>query len=170
MGQGDAKGAAAILSRAPAQTVWPELAHAAAESYAPGRSDDARACAVAEALGSGRDETYWLRLRTYCCQAIGGQSDQAQLTFDLAQSQAMDPVFVRLIGAKASPGRATSGAPSLRNGLDYALSRSLGLDLAAAKPSAAIAGALATGGPSDPEFDAAVAPALHPMWRSWSSR
>jgi hypothetical protein len=50
------------------------------------------------------------------------------------------------------------GAASLRNGLDYALSRSLGLDLAAAKASPAVAAALAAAEPEEPTFDATAAP------------
>lgn len=148
---GEPKSAAAILARAPGLDRSPELSRAAAES-ALLSGDDARACAIAEALSSGRDDVYWLRLRTYC-QAIGGHADQAQLTFDLAQAQAKDPVFARLMGAKLAGG-ASPGAPSLRNGLDYALSRSLGLDLSAAKASPAVAAALnAAGAPADPLWD-----------------
>jgi hypothetical protein len=51
------------------------------------------------------------------------------------------------MGAKlAAP--ATPPAASLRNGLDLALSKDLGLDLAAAKPSPAVAAALAAGAPT----------------------
>ena len=154
--QGDAKAAAAILVRAPGLDRTPELAHAAAES-ALLAGDDTRACNVAEGLSSGREEIYWLRLRAYC-QAIAGQAGQAQLTFDLAQSQARDAVFGRLMGAKLA-GAGNPGAASLRNGLDYALSRNLGLDLAAAKPSPAVAAALSAGDPAGPAFDPAGAPA-----------
>jgi hypothetical protein len=150
MAQGDAKAAAAILARAPGVDRTPELARAAAES-ALLAGDDARACALAEGLTAGRDEVYWLRLRTYC-QAIGGQAAQAQLTFDLAQAQAKDPVFARLMSAKLA-GAGAPGAASLRNGLDYALSRDLGLDLAAAKPSPIVAAAIATPGPDAPALD-----------------
>ncbi|MFI4964316.1 MAG: hypothetical protein ACHP9T_03015 [Caulobacterales bacterium] len=156
LAQGDAKAAAAILGRAPGIDRAPELAHAAAES-ALLSGDDTRACAVAEGLASGRDEVYWLRLRAYC-QAIAGQRREAQLTFDLAQAQARDAVFGRLMGAKLA-GAGDPGAASLRNGLDYALSHSLGLDLSAAKPSPAVAAALSAADPAEPVFDAAAAPA-----------
>ncbi|MGZ6037771.1 MAG: hypothetical protein ACXWKR_03820 [Phenylobacterium sp.] len=156
LAQGDAKGAAVVLRRAPGIDRSPELARAAAET-ALLAGDDARACAVAEGLTSGRDEIYWLRLRTYC-QAIGGHPDQAQLTFDIAQTQARDVVFGRLMTAKLS-GVGNPGAASLRNGLDFALSRSLGLDLNAAKASPEVAAALAPNGPEEPLFDAAAAPA-----------
>lgn len=155
LAQGDPRAAAVILSRAPGVDRSPELAHAAAES-ALLAGDDGRACAVAQALGSGRDDIYWLRLRTYC-QAIAGHPDQAQLTFDLAQAQAKDPVFARLMSAKIA-GTGNPGAASLRNGLDVALSRSLGLDLAAAKPSPAVEAAMSTGDPSPPSFDVSTAP------------
>jgi hypothetical protein len=161
LGQGDAKAAAAILARAPGADRSPALAHAAAES-ALLAGDDARACAVAEGLTEGRDDVYWLRLRAYC-QAIGGHADQAQLTFDLAQAQAKDPVFARLMTAKLA-GSGNPGAASLRNGLDYALSHSLGLDLGAAKASPAVAAALFGGDPGEPSFDtAAAAPDVAPL-------
>ncbi len=156
MAQGDAKAAATILSHAPGIDRSPELARAAAES-ALLAGDDARACTVAGGLSAGRDDVYWLRLRTYC-QAIAGQTEQAQLTFDLAQTQTRDLVFGRLMSAKIA-GVGNPGAASLRNGLDYALSRNLGLDLSAAKPSAAVAAALASGDPSEPVFDSSAAPA-----------
>lgn len=156
LAQGDPRAAAVILSRAPGVDRSPDLAHAAAES-ALLAGDDARACAVAQSLGSGRDDIYWLRLRAYC-QVLAGHADQAQLTFDLAQAQAKDPIFARLMGAKIA-GAGDPGAASLRNGLDVALSRSLGLDLSAGKPSPAVAAALSKGDPSPPSFDVSTAPA-----------
>ena len=137
---GDPRAAAAVLGRAAGLDRSSELSRAAAES-ALLSGDDARACAVADALTVGREEIYWLRLRTYC-QAIGGRAAQAQLTFQLAQSQASDPIFGRLMGAKLAGG-GDAGSASLRNGLDFALSKSLGLDLAAAKAAPAVAAALA---------------------------
>jgi hypothetical protein len=154
MMQGDAKAAATILVRAPGVDRTPELARAAAES-ALLAGDDSRACAVAQGLSSGRDEVYWLRLRTYCL-AIAGQTAQAQLTFDLAQAQGKDAAFGRLMSAKLA-GAGNPGAASLRNGLDYALSRGLGLDLTAAKASPAVAAALSTDDPKPPVFDPATA-------------
>jgi hypothetical protein len=118
--------------------------------------EDGRACRIEAALTAGRDEVYWVRLRTYC-QALAGRTAEAQLTFDLAQSQAKDAVFARLMGAKLA-GVGNPGAPSLRNGLDYALSRNLALDLSQAKPSPAVAAALAQGGPAEPAIDVSGAP------------
>jgi len=153
MFQGDPKAAAATLVRAPGLDRSSDLARAAAET-ALLTGDEARACRIGDALTVGRDETYWLKLRTYC-QAIAGQTAQAQLTFELVQAQVKDPVFTRLMGAKLS-GVGNPGAASLRNGVDLALSHSLGLDLGAAKPSAAVAAALA-GDPTEPKFDALMA-------------
>jgi hypothetical protein len=144
---GDPRAAAAILARAPGLDRSAELSKAAAES-ALLAGEDARACAVADALTVGRDDVYWLRLRTYC-QAIAGHADQAQLTLDLAQAQEKDPVFARLMSAKLAGG-GQPGPPSARNGLDYALSRNLGLDLSAAKPASAVAAALAGADPGEP--------------------
>jgi hypothetical protein len=149
---GDAKAAAAILERSPGLDRSAEVSRVAAET-ALLAGDDTRACAVAEALTVGREEIYWLRLRAYC-QAVAGQTAQAQLTFDLAQAQARDPVFGRLMAAKLA-GAGNPGAASLRNGLDYALSRSLGLDLAAAQASPAVAAARAAGDPAEPAWQLA---------------
>lgn len=121
---GDLVAASAILSRTAGVERDAALSRAAAEAALMG-GDDARACAVADALAVGRDDVYWLRLRAFC-QDKAGQSASAQLTFDLAQAQARDAVFGRLMGAKLA-GAGSPGAPSSRNGLDYALSRSLGL-------------------------------------------
>ena len=146
---GDPKAAAALLARGPGLDRSPELARAAAES-ALLAGQDAQACATEEGLSAGREDVYWLRLRAYC-QAIAGKTAQAQFTFELAQNQARDTVFGRLMAAKLSGGE--PGAASLRNGLDFALSRSLGLNLEAAKPAPAVAAALAGGDPVPPTWD-----------------
>ncbi len=150
---GDPQAAAALLARAPGLDRSPELARAAAE-IALLAGDDARACSVAEGLSAGRDDIYWLRLRAYCL-ALAGKTDQAQLTFELAQTQARDAAYGRLMGAKLA-GAGDPGAASLRNGLDFALSRSLGLDVSAAKPAPAVAAALASGDPAPPTWDLSV--------------
>lgn len=136
---GDPQAAGTILARAAGLERNAALSQAAAES-ALLAGDEQRACAIAERLGEGRGQIYWLRLRAYC-QALAGETAQAQLTFDLAQAQARDAVYGRLMAAKLAG--SPPGAASLRNGLDLALSRSLGLDLAAAKPAPAVAAALA---------------------------
>lgn len=144
---GDVAAAGRILERAAGVDRSAALSRAAADA-ALLAGDDVRACAVEEALTSGREDVYWLRLRTYC-RALASEPDQAQLTFDLAQGQARDAVFGRLMGAKLA-GVGDPGAASLRNPLDYALSRNLGLDLSAAKPTAAVASALNGGEPPPP--------------------
>jgi hypothetical protein len=150
---GDPKAAAVLLARAPGLDRSPELARAAAES-ALLAGQDAQACTTEEGLSAGREDIYWLRLRTYC-QAIDGKASQAQLTFELAQNQARDAVFGRLMGVKLAGG-GDPGAASLRNGLDFALSRSLGLNLEGAKPAPAVAAALAGGDPNPPKWDLTV--------------
>jgi len=147
--QGDLKAGATILSRTPGLERDSELSKAAAEAALLTRDDD-RACSIAGALGSGRDDIYWLRLRAYC-QARAGQASAAQLTFDLAQAKAADATYARLMGAKLG-GAAKPGVASLRNGLDYALSRDLGLDLAAAKPSPAVAAGFSDADPGPPTW------------------
>jgi hypothetical protein len=143
---GDLPAATRILERAPGVERSSELSRAAAET-ALLTGDEARACDIARALTAGREETYWLRLRAYC-QLLAGQKPQAQLTFDLAQSQARDAVYGRLMGARLNG--TPPGAAALRNGLDLALSRALNLDLSAAKPSPAVAAALSP--PAEPAF------------------
>lgn len=142
IGVGAARDAAQLLARASGLDQTPSLAQAAAES-ALLAGDDERACKVGDQLAVGRENIYWLRLRAFC-QQRAGNSGAAQLTFDLAQSQARDAIYGRLMGAKLA-GAGSPGAASLRNGLDYALSRSLGLDLSAAQPAPAVAAALASG-------------------------
>lgn len=146
---GDVAAAGRILDRAAGLERNAALAQAAAET-ALLAGDAARACAIAEGLSTGRGEIYWLRLRAFC-QAQAEQGAQAQLTLDLAQAQARDAVYGRLMAAKLSG--TPAGAASLRNGLDLALSKSLGLDLAAAKPGPAVAAALSGAEPAPPSFD-----------------
>ncbi|MBL8554295.1 MAG: hypothetical protein JNL41_08455 [Phenylobacterium sp.] len=149
---GDVAAATRLMERAPGLERNAELARAAAET-ALLAGDAARACGIADGLGTNRGEVYWLRLRAFC-QAEAGQGAQAQLTFDLAQTQARDAVFGRLMAAKLSG--ATPGAASARNGLDLALSRSLNLDLAAAKPGPVVAAALSGAEPATPTFDTSL--------------
>jgi hypothetical protein len=136
--QGGVKAAREILAKTSGLDQRPALAQAAAEiALLAGDAD--RACALGDGLAVGREEIYWLRLRAWC-QARKGDTDAAQLTLDLAQSQARDLVFGRLMSARLSG--TAPGAASLRSGLDYVLSRDLGLDLAKAQPAPAVAAAL----------------------------
>ena len=152
---GDVAAANRILERAPGLDRSADLSRAAAES-ALLAGNDPGACSIAQNLGVDRGEAYWLRLRAFC-QAQAGRTDQAQLTFDLAQVQAKDAVYARLMAAKLSG--AAPGAASLRNGLDYALVRSLKLDPATAKPAPAVAAALSGAEPAAPSFDVSAADA-----------
>ncbi|WP_091741239.1 hypothetical protein [Phenylobacterium immobile] len=145
---GDVTAAKAVLANTPGLDRNSDLSHAAAEA-ALLSGDDARACAIADALGVGRDEVYWLRLRAFCL-ATTDRVAQAQLTFEIAQSQARDVVFARLMGARLGGGDA--GPASLRNGLDYALSRSLGLDLTGVARAPAVAAALSGQDAGGPEW------------------
>ncbi len=120
----------AAADRAASPSANPALAEAVAETALIVGEDD-RACRVADALTVGRGELYWLRLRAYC-QAIVGDRDAAQLTLTLASEKQRDPTVSRLIGA-VIVGVGDPGAASLRNGLEYSLSRRLALDVAAAR-------------------------------------
>ncbi len=125
---GDAAGAAAILDRAPGVPDSAALSMATAEA-ALILGDDDKACRTGEALTVDRGDAYWLRLRAFC-QVRAGQQDAAQLTFSLAQQQTKDADYARLMTAVLSG--AAPGAANLRNGINYALSRKLNLDLQAA--------------------------------------
>lgn len=157
MALGDTTGASAILSRTANVERSPVLAEAAAEAALLSGDDD-RACQIGEALAAERDAIYWLRLRAYC-RLRAGQAGAAQLTFDLAQGQSRDAVYGRLMGARLA-GAGDPGEASLRNGLDYALSRSLGLDLTRAKPSPAVASALAGPAPEAPTWTMTPGPSV----------
>lgn len=132
---GDAAGADAILDRAPGVAVSAALSLAAAEA-ALIKGDDDKACRVGEALSVDRGAGYWLRLRAFC-QARAGQEDAAQLTFSLAQQQTKDLDYARLMTAVLAG--TPPGAANLRNGINYALSRKLGLDVQAAAGTASAA-------------------------------
>jgi len=122
---GEAKGANAILDRATGAPGSAALSMASAEAALIAGDDD-KACRVQDALTVDRGAAYWLRLRAFC-QMKAGQADAAQLTFQLAQQQTKDVDYARLMGA-ALAGTAP-GAASLKNGVNYALSRRLNLDI-----------------------------------------
>ncbi len=145
---GEAAGADAVLDRAPGVANSAALSLAAAEA-ALIRSDDDKACRIGEALTVDRGAGYWLRLRAFC-QARADQVDAAQLTFSLAQQQTKDADYARLMGALLSG--SAPGAANLRNGINYALSRKLGLDIAAASATAspAVKPAITPPGPPPP--------------------
>jgi hypothetical protein len=130
---GDAEGASAILDHTPGVSSSSALSRVAAEAALVNGHND-RACAFGDGLASDRDGVYWLRLRAFC-QALAGKTDVAQLTYTLANQQAPDPYFARLMGALLAGG-ADAGDASLRDGLDYALSVQLKLDLTPALPTA----------------------------------
>lgn len=157
LAQGAVTEAGVILDRSSGLDRSPELARAAAEAALLADAPD-RACAIAAQLATGRDDIYWLRLRAYC-QQRAGEAGAAQLTFDLAQGQARDATYGRLLGAKLAGG-GDPGPASLRNGLDYALSRDLSLDLTQARASPAVAAALersqSTPAPGDPVLADAI--------------
>jgi hypothetical protein len=130
---GDAEGASDILDHTPGVSSSAALSQVGAEAaLVTGRND--KACAFGEALATDRDGIYWLRLRAFC-QVLAGKTDLAQLTYTLANQQARDPYFARLMGALLAGG-ADAGDASLRDGLDYALSVQLKLDLTPALPTA----------------------------------
>lgn len=135
---GEAKGANAILDRAVGAPGSSALSMATAEAALIAGDDD-KACRVQDALTVDRGAAYWLRLRAFC-QLKAGQGDAAQLTFQLAQQATKDTDYARLMGA-ALAGTAP-GAANLKNGVNYALSRRLNLDIQSAAAVASASPAL----------------------------
>ena len=135
---GDAKGADAVLDRVPGVAGSAQLSLAAAEAALITGADD-KACRTGEALNVERGSPYWLRLRAFC-QALAGQHDAAQLTFTLAAQQTKDADYARLMNALLSG--APAGAANLKNGINYALSRKLGLDVSSVAAQASASPAL----------------------------
>ncbi|KRA66279.1 hypothetical protein ASD79_03075 [Caulobacter sp. Root655] len=129
---GDAAGANAVLDRAPGVADSSQLSVAAAEAALITGADD-KACKIGEALSVERGAPYWLRLRAFC-QALAGQTDAAQLTLNLAAGQTKDADYTRLMSALLTG--APGGAANLKNGVNYAVSRKLGLDIQAAAATA----------------------------------
>jgi hypothetical protein len=139
---GNAKGADAILDRATGGAGSAALSMAQAEAALITGNDD-KACQAEQALTVDRGAAYWLRLRAFC-QLKAGETDAAQLTFQLSQSQTPKPVgadadYARLMGAALAG--TPPGAANLKTGLNYALSRRLNLDVQSAA-------ALATASPA----------------------
>lgn len=135
---GEAKGANAILDRATGAAGSGALSMAIAEAALIAGDDD-KACQAEQALTVDRGAAYWLRLRTFC-QLKAGQNDAAQLTFQLAQAQTKDADYARLMNAAMNG--AAPGTASLKNGVDYALSRRLNLDIQSASAIASASPAL----------------------------
>lgn len=135
---GEARAVDGLLDRTTGAAGSSALSMAAAEAALITGQDD-KACAVQDALTVDRGGAYWLRLRAFC-QMKAGQDDAAQLTFQLAQQQTKDADYARLMGA-ALAGTAP-GAASLKNGVNYALSRRLNLDVRSAAAVASASPAL----------------------------
>ena len=123
---GDPIGARVMLEHTPGVRQSPYLSQVAAETdLVLGREDEA--CTLGDNLVAGKDTPYFRRLRAYCLFKAGDKAG-AQLAYDLTEEQAKDEIYKRLMGAAVS-GAATGVQPSLRNGLEYVLSRQMGLDL-----------------------------------------
>jgi hypothetical protein len=133
MALGDAAAVDSILDRTPNLGADPDLSQIAAEAALITDQPD-KACRISDVLQSGRHGVYWIRLRGYC-QARAGKSAEAQLTLSLAAQEHADGDYLRLMNAVVA-GAGDPGAPSLRDGIDFALTRQLKLD-----PRPALAGA-----------------------------
>lgn len=146
---GDAADVGAILDRTPGVSGDAGLSQVAAEAALISDQPD-KACQIGQALTAGRDGLYWLRLRAYC-QARDGKGPQAQLTLSIASQAGADADYQRLMGALLDS-HAQPGAASLSDGVNYALSHQLALDLKPALATAplAIAEHVRAMGPSAP--------------------
>ncbi len=122
---GDAAGAHAMLEHTGGVSASPALSQVAAEADLVLGMED-QACLVGDSLTQGKDGPYWRRLRAYCLLRAGN-TDGAQLAYDLAESQAKDVTYKRLMSAAVSG--TPAGEADLRNGLDFALSQRLKLDV-----------------------------------------
>ena len=124
---GDPIGARTMLEHTPGVRQSAALSQVAAETdLVLGREDEA--CSLGDNLAAGKDGPYFRRLRAYCLLKAGDKAG-AQLAYDLTAEQAKDDVYKRLMGAAVSGAPAAGQQASLRNGLEYALSRQMGLDL-----------------------------------------
>ena len=125
---GDAPGAQIMVQHTPGLRQNAALAHIAAETDLILGQED-QACAIGDGLTVGKDQPYFRRLRAYCLLRAGDLPG-AQLAYDLADEQAKDEIYKRLMSAAVA--HTPPGDASLRNGLEYALSRRLQLDMAPA--------------------------------------
>ena len=122
---GDALGARTMLEHTAGVRQNAALSQVAAETdLVLGREDEA--CGLGDSLAAGKDGPYWRRLRVFCLIRAGDKPG-AQLAYDLTTEQAKDETYKRLMGAAVAG--APAGDASLRNGLEYAVSRRLQLDL-----------------------------------------
>ena len=129
---GEPIGARAMLEHTPGVRQSAALSQVAAETdRVIGREDEA--CTLVDNLAAGKDAPYFRRLRAYCLYKAGDKPG-AQLAYDMTRTeeQAKDDIYKRLMSAAVSGSPATGQQASLRNGLEYALSKRLGLDLAPA--------------------------------------
>jgi hypothetical protein len=127
LSQGDALGARTMLEHTPGVRQSAALSQVAAEAdLVLGREDEA--CSLVDNLAAGKDAPYFRRLRAYCLVKAGDKAG-AQLAYDLTEEQAKDDIYKRLMSLAAAGAPAAGQQASLRNGLEYALSKRLGLDL-----------------------------------------
>ncbi|HEY4031470.1 MAG TPA: hypothetical protein VGM25_14070 [Caulobacteraceae bacterium] len=160
---GDAVGARTMLEHTAGVRQNAALSQVAVEAdLVLGREDEA--CSLVDSLGAGKDAPYFRRLRTYCLVKAGDKAG-AQLAYDLTAEQAKDDIYKRLMSAAVSGVPAAGQQASLRNGLEYALSKRLGLDLAPAldKAWAPIATQVARDTTAPAELQAAAAARI--AWR-----
>ena len=107
-----------LLERTPGLDRAPQLARLHAETgfaLASGES----ACRTANGLVEGRDQPYWLRARAFC-HALNGEDAAAELSADLARTEAPDENFDGLLYA-ITIGSWTVDSVSADTGLDWAL-------------------------------------------------
>jgi hypothetical protein len=127
-GFGDEARTIASLSNAPRNDPWVGQALATADLL-DGLPNEA--CRRNQALASGRDAVFWVKLRVLC-YAIAGQSDAADLSLTLLREQGfLSDVDEAFLAALASGAPLKAPQPP-QNALHLAAARQLGMPLSAA--------------------------------------
>ena len=129
----------ASISTASRGDPWTGQAEAVADLLS---GDALAACRRNANLSSGRDEMFWVRLRAFC-YAQAGELDAADLTVGVLRDQGAlnwaDEAFLMAVVTGATP----KTPLAIENSLQYAIARSLDLDLEPSLLGKAEAGVLA---------------------------
>lgn len=150
---GRVEAVALALSRTPRVESSEPLSRLQAEA-ALWRGQDARACETAQALQTGREGAWWLKLRAYC-QLVAGQATTAEVTFGLwRQTEDEDAAFERLFGLALAETQGGTGA--MDSALSYALSRRLDASLPVGERTPRAALAVLAAGSGEARLDVAA--------------
>lgn len=119
---GGARSAYGLLSRTPGLNDYPALSALYAETaFALGERGNA--CRAANALLTGRDTAYWLRVRAFCL-VLDGNIPAGELTAELARAQSANDSFDALFDALALDRDLPRNAAP-RSGLELAIAEAV---------------------------------------------